>query len=683
MGTPSEMNEVYFATLREDWKSLAEFYEKHKDRLLTPMRVSKDTAFHMAVYSEDEKLLKDLLASAQYLPTSLVHEHPINITNVYGNTPLHLATSRGNYEAVRLLVEESQKVLVGESENEKKDTMLMENKFGETPLFRAAAFGRTKIVKYLTDQPAQIVNDELLLVHRQRNDGQSILHVAVLGENFETAVLLLELDKSLSKLTDSRGKTCLGLLAEIPSAFKSGHSMSIFSRYLYMCLPVEDECDEAINEDTSRVWEAMESGRRRKRNSRFSYHVHGVLEWINGSICRLSFKGWPMVERIWENKRKHKFALQLAKMLIRSDVSWDQDITVQGLYGARIGSPVSGPATRGRKVEDKEVDLWHPLLTATKTGILEVVYEMLREYPQSVDLRNKKGQNVLHVAVMYRRKDIFKFMKSNRIISNRMSFGIDKDGYTLLHQVADNTYYSVGSKHGPALQLHEELKWFTRVEKVIPSYYAKLRDFKHKMTAEELFNKMHKKQLLAAQQWVKETAQSCSAVAVLVATIVFAAAYTVPGGSNDKGIPIFLHKNFFLFFTIMDVIALASSLTSVVMFLSILTSPFDYKDFRNSIPRKLTLGFTLLFFSVMATMLAFAATILLIVQSEKQVTAGLISIAAFFPVSVFALMQFRLYAAFMHSTKGIRKAMSRSLPWFGAPLLFRKRKQRRDLFQKK
>jgi DNA-binding MurR/RpiR family transcriptional regulator len=79
-----------------------------------------------------------------------------------------------------------------------------------------------------------------------------------------------------------------------------------------------------------------------------------------------------------------------------------------------------------------------------------------------------------------------------------------------------------------------------RVEKLIPSYYAKLRDSKQK-TAEELFNDMHKEQLLAAQQWAKETSQSCSAVAVLVATIVFAAAYTVPGGSNDKGIPIFLN----------------------------------------------------------------------------------------------------------------------------------------------
>jgi hypothetical protein len=45
MGTPSEMKPAYIATLEEDWKSLAEFYEKHKDRLLTPMPVSKDTAF--------------------------------------------------------------------------------------------------------------------------------------------------------------------------------------------------------------------------------------------------------------------------------------------------------------------------------------------------------------------------------------------------------------------------------------------------------------------------------------------------------------------------------------------------------------------------------------------------------------------------------------------------------------
>ena len=54
------------------------------------------------------------------------------------------------------------------------------------------------------------------------------------------------------------------------------------------------------------------------------------------------------------------------------------------------------------------------------------------------------------------------------------------------------------------------------------------------MTADELLQETHSKQLKDAQKWIKETSQSCSAVAVLVATVVFAAAYTVPGSYKTK-----------------------------------------------------------------------------------------------------------------------------------------------------
>jgi hypothetical protein len=98
------------------------------------------------------------------------------------------------------------------------------------------------------------------------------------------------------------------------------------------------------------------------------------------------------------------------------------------------------------------------------------------------------------------------------------------------------------------------------------------------LTVIEPFKEKHEGLLKKAQEWIKESSQSCSAVAVLVATVVFAAAYTVPGGNDDKGRPIFLHSHFFLFFTVKDVVSLASSLTSVVMFLSILTSPFEQQN---------------------------------------------------------------------------------------------------------
>ena len=94
--------------------------------------------------------------------------------------------------------------------------------------------------------------------------------------------------------------------------------------------------------------------------------------------------------------------------------------------------------------------------------------------------------------------------------------------------------------------------WMQTVEKLIPSHYKTHRDNKDK-TAMELFKEMHEKQLENAQRWIKETSQSCSGVAVLVATVVFAAAFTVPGGTNDSnGFPILLHSPLFMSFTVLN-----------------------------------------------------------------------------------------------------------------------------------
>ncbi|KAI4354001.1 hypothetical protein L6164_002908 [Bauhinia variegata] len=151
--------------------------------------------------------------------------------------------------------------------------------------------------------------------------------------------------------------------------------------------------------------------------------------------------------------------------------------------------------------------------------------------------------------------------------------------------------------------------------------------------------------LIEARNWIKDTAQSCSTVAVLVATVVYAAAYSTPGGTDERGLPKFLGFSNFLFFTIMDSVALGSSLASVVMFISILTSPFAIKDFYKSLLRKLSLGFTLLLLSLITTMLAFSATILLTMKEKRNWILPLIySAAALFPVAVFISFHHIFYA---------------------------------------
>ncbi|PON91304.1 PGG domain containing protein [Trema orientale] len=288
----------------------------------------------------------------------------------------------------------------------------------------------------------------------------------------------------------------------------------------------------------------------------------------------------------------------------------------------------------------------------------------------------------MHIAIRHRQSDIFCRVKKMRIPMARLSRKIDDDGNTLLHHVADMTDYGGGKQPNPALQLQEELQWFESVEKLIPSHYD-MHHNKNNEPAREFFERTHDNLLKEAQNWLKRTSESCSVIAVLIATVAFTAAYTVPGGSNDKtGLPILLHDPFFLVFTVMDVLSLVSSLTSVVMFISVLTSPFRLRDFHHSLPRKLTLAFTFLFLSVAVTMLAFSATVLLIIHMKKRWTTTLVYAVAFVPVTVFALLQFPLYVAFMGTLRYSLSIAKRVLPWNFVRHLFRSYSNRAPSFQR-
>ncbi|KAL3575995.1 hypothetical protein D5086_021278 [Populus alba] len=63
-----------------------------------------------------------------------------------------------------------------------------------------------------------------------------------------------------------------------------------------------------------------------------------------------------------------------------------------------------------------------------------------------------------------------------------------------------------------------------------------------KLTAEGYFITANSELRNLAKEWLKTTAEGCSVVAVLIATVAFAAAYTVPGGPNQStGVPVLLY----------------------------------------------------------------------------------------------------------------------------------------------
>ncbi|KAJ9559235.1 hypothetical protein OSB04_013849 [Centaurea solstitialis] len=159
---------------------------------------------------------------------------------------------------------------------------------------------------------------------------------------------------------------------------------------------------------------------------------------------------------------------------------------------------------------------------------------------------------------------------------------------------------------------------------MIPPYY---REEKNKvgLTPYESFTKNHGPLVSKGEKWMKSTANQCMVVATLITTVVFAVAFTIPGGYNqNNGLPVFLRKGPFIAFVVLDAISLILSSTSILVFLSILTSRYAQKDFLESLPRKLLIGLTTLFLSIMTMMIAFSVSFFVLYHDQLIVIAYLL-----------------------------------------------------------
>ncbi|GAV92195.1 PGG domain-containing protein, partial [Cephalotus follicularis] len=171
------------------------------------------------------------------------------------------------------------------------------------------------------------------------------------------------------------------------------------------------------------------------------------------------------------------------------------------------------------------------------------------------------------------------------------------------------------------------------VEKWIKPELINKRD-EDKKTAWELFTEKHEDLVRKGESWMKDTSNSCMVVATLISRVVFPAAFTVPGGNSSEGVTIFLGKNAFEVFIISDALALLSSLTSLLMFLSILTAKYAEEDFLKSLPLRLIIGLATLFFAIAAVMTSFVATLWIILNDRvRRVTIPITALASI-PVTV-------------------------------------------------
>ncbi|KAF2309995.1 hypothetical protein GH714_006101 [Hevea brasiliensis] len=196
-----------------------------------------------------------------------------------------------------------------------------------------------------------------------------------------------------------------------------------------------------------------------------------------------------------------------------------------------------------------EQSLWSGLLSPTRSNPLHLsplnsfgilIYNNLA---LAIDMANNAGNRgdlvlkvddnqhtIFHKAILNRHEKIFMLIFELGMMKTLIEICEDKDGNNMLHLAGKMPQEEsrVNVVPGAALQLQRELQWFEVVKKVVRPGQIAAKNVDGK-TPRDVFMKEHKELREAAEKWMINTANSCMLVATLIATVVFAAAFTVPG----------------------------------------------------------------------------------------------------------------------------------------------------------
>ncbi|KAH6758236.1 hypothetical protein C2S51_018471 [Perilla frutescens var. frutescens] len=253
---------------------------------------------------------------------------------------------------------------------------------------------------------------------------------------------------------------------------------------------------------------------------------------------------------------------------------------------------------------------------AAKVGNVDLIRMITRAYPCVIWYTDHKGCSLISIAIECREANVFSFIQRFRAL-DLISFLFKEAGdeNNLLHLAAE-----LGPRKNsiPALQMQSELAWYKAVESMIPVDELIEKKNEDGKTPRDLFKEKHEKLLEESKLWMKTTADSCMLIATIILTVVYAAAFTVPGGNSEEtGLPILVKSNWLSCFFIFEALALFSSTLCIITFWSITCSGFVEDQFLYVLPYQLRVGFTALFGSLIGAITAFLSAYHMVLVEGK------------------------------------------------------------------
>ncbi|KAK7845651.1 hypothetical protein CFP56_009086, partial [Quercus suber] len=232
------------------------------------------------------------------------------------------------------------------------------------------------------------------------------------------------------------------------------------------------------------------------------------------------------------------------------------------------------------------------LFEAAEVGNIEFLVKLIC-FNFDLLWKRKGCKSIFHIAVEKRHESIFKLLNEIGSVGDLIVGREFEPGSNILHLAARLAPQDkLNAISGAALQMQLELLWFKEVEKAVNPAFKEMKNTNGE-TPYALFATNHENLRKEGEKWMMNTATSSMVVATLIATIVFSDQAADKSNRSPK---------LFLAYSISSAIALFGSSTSLIMFLSILTSRFSYEDFVVWLPIRLMIGVTSLFISIAAMM---------------------------------------------------------------------------------
>ncbi|XP_040370412.1 uncharacterized protein LOC112186838 isoform X2 [Rosa chinensis] len=623
------------------WKIVMDFLKDHPEAIRKPAPSDDGkTVLHYAVDAVREDIVRRLL---QYINT----DDDLEIRDDQWCSALDycyiVPEKDGTVEIAKCLLDKKKELLAGD----------VDPRVIRDLLVGAYIHGRSKLADYLY-KVTPLKTDDPHVAH--------LISLSFSTKRFGIACDLIQKHPSLAIAKDNSDNSPLNELACTPSAFLSGSQLKFWEKLIYHVIsikptpPVKSEEEPTLTMDNkgkltpplhaiSIDVPTQEDGKGkptptphavpkdfptheddRDKQSGLIPSVTALFQGlITENICK--FFG---IHRIYRMKLHHVRSLEILVCMCKV-------LTTKKMKNCDI-----------KQKEFVETAIFQ----AAERGLVEFLTNIFRVNPDLATIKNEKGRNIFQVAVKCRQAKVYNLIHGFNKDTRKTLMGMtDNDDNNMLHMVGlFSPFAQTNCIRGAALQMQKELQWFKELESMASPEDLEAANDTHAMKPSEFFSKNHEELIKEAETSMKETATSCTVACALIVTMMFAAAFTVPGGNNeDDGIPKFLNKRAFRVFIVADALSLFTSTTSVMFFLGVLTSRYAEEDFLISLPRKMILGLLTLFLSVAAMMIAFTSALFLMLPTDSWI-AFPTSLLTGIPIASFIWMQFPFLVEIFIST---------------------------------